>query len=76
MLNELYTFAEPVQVVPFSSLKWGKFTLLHTDRKEAAAERTTSIANTILVLTYFLRYFFNISDILFIIGNLILNGGH
>lgn len=30
MLNELYTFAEPVQVVPFSSLKWGKFTLLHT----------------------------------------------
>ena len=31
MLNELYTFAEPVQVVPFSSLKWGKFTLLHTD---------------------------------------------
>lgn len=28
MLNELYTFAEPVQVVPFSSLKWGKFTLL------------------------------------------------
>ena len=32
MLNELYTFAEPVQVVPFSSLKWGKFTLLHTTR--------------------------------------------
>ena len=32
MLNELYTFAEPVQVVPFSSLKWGKFTLLHTIR--------------------------------------------
>lgn len=32
MLNELYTFAEPVQVVPFSSLKWGKFTLLHTDK--------------------------------------------
>ena len=31
MLNELYTFAEPVQVVPFSNLKWGKFTLLHTD---------------------------------------------
>ena len=31
MLNELYTFAEPVQVVPFSSLKWGKFTLLHTN---------------------------------------------
>lgn len=31
MLNELYTFAEPVQVVPFSSLKWGKFTLLHTE---------------------------------------------
>ena len=30
MSNELYTFAEPVQVVPFSSLKWGKFTLLHT----------------------------------------------
>ena len=30
MLNELYTFAEPVQVVPFSNLKWGKFTLLHT----------------------------------------------
>ena len=27
MLNELYTFAEPVQVVPFSSLKWGKFRL-------------------------------------------------
>lgn len=34
MLNELYTFAEPVQVVPFSSLKWGKFTLLHTDGRE------------------------------------------
>ena len=33
MLNELYTFAEPVQVVPFSSLKWGKFTLLHTDTR-------------------------------------------
>lgn len=33
MLNELYTFAEPVQVVPFSSLKWGKFTLLHTSDK-------------------------------------------
>lgn len=33
MLNELYTFAEPVQVVPFSSLKWGKFTLLHTDKE-------------------------------------------
>ena len=32
MLNELYTFAEPVQVVPFSNLKWGKFTLLHTDK--------------------------------------------
>ena len=31
MLNELYTFAEPVQVVPFSNLKWGKFTLLHTN---------------------------------------------
>lgn len=31
MLNELYTFAEPVQVVPFSNLKWGKFTLLHND---------------------------------------------
>ena len=31
MLNELYTFAEPVQVVPFSNLKWGKFTLLHTE---------------------------------------------
>ena len=31
LLNELYTFAEPVQVVPFSNLKWGKFTLLHTD---------------------------------------------
>ena len=30
MLNELYTFAEPVQVVPFSNLKWGKFNLLHT----------------------------------------------
>ena len=30
MSNELYTFAKPVQVVPFSSLKWGKFTLLHT----------------------------------------------
>ena len=24
MLNELYTFAEPVQVVPFSNLKWGE----------------------------------------------------
>lgn len=34
MLNELYTFAEPVQVVPFSSLKWGKFTLLHTAQDE------------------------------------------
>ena len=33
MLNELYTFAEPVQVVPFSNLKWGKFTLLHTDNR-------------------------------------------
>ena len=33
MLNELYTFAEPVQVVPFSSLKWGKFTLLHTPKQ-------------------------------------------
>ena len=32
MLNELYTFAEPVQVVPFSNLKWGKFTLLHTTK--------------------------------------------
>ena len=32
MLNELYTFAEPVQVVPFSNLKWGKFTLLHTPK--------------------------------------------
>ena len=30
MSNELYTFAKPVQVVPFSNLKWGKFTLLHT----------------------------------------------
>lgn len=28
MLNELYTFAEPVQVVPFSSLKWGKFRIM------------------------------------------------
>ena len=36
MLNELYTFAEPVQVVPFSSLKWGKFTLLHTPVEEMA----------------------------------------
>ena len=34
MLNELYTFAEPVQVVPFSNLKWGKFTLLHTEGRE------------------------------------------
>ena len=38
MLNELYTFAEPVQVVPFSNLKWGKFTLLHTPVKEVAAK--------------------------------------
>lgn len=30
MLNELYTFAKPVQVVPFTNLKWGKFPLLHT----------------------------------------------
>lgn len=36
MLNELYTFAEPVQVVPFSSLKWGKFTLLHTPARVLA----------------------------------------
>jgi hypothetical protein len=36
MLNELYTFAEPVQVVPFSNLKWGKFTLLHTHRQGVA----------------------------------------
>lgn len=34
MLNELYTFAEPVQVVPFSNLKWRKFTLLHTPQVE------------------------------------------
>ena len=39
MLNELYTFAEPVQVVPFSSLKWGKFTLLHTSGQDAARLR-------------------------------------
>ena len=38
MLNELYTFAEPVQVVPFSSLKWGKFTLLHTKGREGVKE--------------------------------------
>ena len=38
MLNELYTFAEPVQVVPFSNLKWGKFTLLHTALKTNAAK--------------------------------------
>ncbi len=30
MLNELYTFAIPVQVVPFSNPKWRIFTLLHT----------------------------------------------
>mgnify|MGYP007037124291 CR=1 FL=1 len=36
MLNELYTFAEPVQVVPFSNLKWGKFTLLHTGNSECS----------------------------------------
>ena len=29
MLNELYTFAEPVQVVPFSNLKWGGGNLLY-----------------------------------------------
>ena len=40
MSNELYTFAEPVQVVPFSSLKWGKFTLLHTLKSsEVSAEQ-------------------------------------
>lgn len=38
MLNELYTFAEPVQVVPFSSLKWGKFTLLHTSLRGISAK--------------------------------------
>ena len=26
----IQAFEEPVQVVPFSNLKWGKFTLLHT----------------------------------------------
>ena len=40
MSNELYTFAEPVQVVPFSSLKWGKFTLLHTVNKKCARSKT------------------------------------
>ena len=32
MLNELYTFAEPVQLVPFFKSKMGRgdFTLLHT----------------------------------------------
>lgn len=40
MLNELYTFAEPVQVVPFSSLKWGKFTLLHTISSEAILDNS------------------------------------
>jgi hypothetical protein len=46
MLNELYTFAEPVQVVPFSNLKWGKFTLLHTIGVKVVIsilETTTSI---------------------------------
>ncbi len=26
----IQAFEDPVQVVPFSNLKWGKFTLLHT----------------------------------------------
>ena len=43
MLNELYTFAEPVQVVPFSNLKWGKFTLLHTSPKGSNGQHATSL---------------------------------
>ena len=45
MLNELYTFAEPVQVVPFSNLKWGKFTLLHTtdDTRWTTSDKAKSI---------------------------------
>ena len=46
MLNELYTFAEPVQVVPFSSLKWGKFTLLHTTALTANTLRRWILAQT------------------------------
>ena len=41
MLNELYTFAEHVQVVPFSNLKWRKFTLLHTLVKDRILEDLT-----------------------------------
>lgn len=49
MLNELYTFAEPVQVVPFSSLKWGKFTLLHTGYKLISImENIRGFSNTII----------------------------
>ena len=53
MLNELYTFAEPVQVVPFSNLKWGKFTLLHTDPKDYAVDirlKVTTASGEVRVL--------------------------
>ena len=49
MLNELYTFAEPVQVVPFSSLKWGKFTLLHTPGCISVSEGAIAPAVTVSV---------------------------
>ena len=58
MLNELYTFAEPVQVVPFSSLKWGKFTLLHT--RQAKFEQITDLWSK--YMTYGADYFKRIYD--------------
>lgn len=51
MLNELYTFAEPVQVVPFSSLKWGKFTLLHTHIYKK--KRATQVALNHIIICQF-----------------------
>ena len=54
MLNELYTFAEPVQVVPFSSLKWGKFTLLHTMRLHVSSvesARQECVAELFYIIT-------------------------
>lgn len=51
MLNELYTFAEPVQVVPFSSLKWGKFTLLHTDNHIVTSQPLSTILLLIVIET-------------------------
>ena len=48
MLNELYTFAEPAQVVPFSNLKWGKFTLLHTLLWRVFSPKTFHLSNPVL----------------------------